>query len=144
MPHFKPYQFAIKSKYRFNPVNWTFAILLTILCLVMLKEINGSQTRNQRSLEEMWLFVGVWNTWIWIKLSIDKLKSKFLLSVKSFKKIEPKKVYEFVPPQIHSTVESFSSDLLLNCLIRNKKEKSISVSGEDYSDKLIHFWGMLF
>ena len=27
------------------------------------------------------------------------LKSKFSLSVKSFKKIEPKKVYEFVPPE---------------------------------------------
>ena len=65
----------------------------------MLKGIDGNQTRKQRSLEDKRLFVGVWNTWIWIKLSINKLKSKFLLSVKSFKKIEPKKVYEFAPPE---------------------------------------------
>ena len=65
----------------------------------MLKGIDGNQTRKQRSLEDKRLFVGVWNTWIWIKLSINKLKSKLLLSVKSFKKIEPKKVYEFVPPE---------------------------------------------
>ena len=39
----------------------------------------------------------------------------------------------------HLTVESFSSDLLLNGLIQNKKEESNSVSGIDCSHKLIHF-----